>query len=147
LNKPKSTKAITTIPDKPEIYVRRFGDIHQKKYTIEQIDKFADDLYAWFEDDLNHYKICDWLVQPEIMLNKMRMLSFCKQSEYFNFIYNQIKLIQENRLVDYLVVSDKPTALIFMLKNIAKWRDNPEPEESDEKSKAVVNIDEPNKTV
>lgn len=127
---PKQTKEVIVTPKKTESYVGRFQHIFNKHYTIDEINRYADDLYEWFEIDIGHYKIMDWMLQPEIMLNKARLSDFCKRSEYFNFVYNQVKSIQEARLIDYLNVSDKPTALIFMLKNMSKWRDNPEPEDN-----------------
>ena len=92
-----------------------------KKYTSDEIERIADDMYVWFQDERNI-----WLSDFAIfrMISRQRISDFAVKNEYFAYVYDLCKQIQESKLVK-IGMSKKANAAmaIFSLKNVAGWRD------------------------
>lgn len=138
--KDKATKALTTPKKKEEIYVGRFEHIFNRQYTDNDIKKLADDLYEWF-DNPEHFKISEFLTQPDKMIARSTIIEFTKKNPYFARVYEQVKKLQEERLTNFMIASEKPTAWIFAMKNMAGWRDNPEQIQDDDGSDMSLSFD------
>ena len=128
-------------PIKKQPYEGKYKHIIGKVYTDEEILMLADMMYDWYQKDKSNYWFADFLTQPDIMLNRNRIKSFCAKSDYFNDMYQQCKMLQERRLSLLACTADKPVGWIFALKNVSGWRDNPEVADDDNRQSAKVIID------
>lgn len=109
--------------------VRKYGNQFKKEWTDEAIEQLADEMYDWFQDK-NNFWISDFAINQ--MVNRQRFSEFANKNEYFNFIYEQVKLIQESKLVKMGLSKTISSAMpIFALKNVAGWKDSVEVDNKD----------------
>lgn len=105
------------------IYIHTSG----KHWKIEEINYIADQMHKWF---LNPQNL--WFKDFAISLGVPHRLfkdKFCDESEYFKYIFELCKDIQESRLLHNGLKQSNPMS-IFALKNVSGWRDKQEIEHS-----------------
>jgi hypothetical protein len=99
---------------------RRWGNQFQRRYSVEEIERIAEEMIEWFKVPQNL-----WLKDFSIanMFSPQRISEF-EQNEYFAYCHAIAKQMQESKLVK-LGISRKvnPSMPIFALKNVAGWKD------------------------
>ena len=92
-----------------------------KKYTDPEIERIADEMLEWFKEDKNVW-LSDFAIQK--LISRQRFSCFAKKNEYFNYVYDICKAMQESKLVKIgMSKRANATMAIFALKNVAGWRD------------------------
>ena len=108
---------------------RRWGNQFSKAYTDEEIESIADEMLEWFKSEDKNKPKNLWLKDFAIhkMLGQQRISEFAKQNEYFRWIYNICKDMQESYLFKLGLSKGVSGAMpIFALKNVAGWKDKVE---------------------
>jgi virulence-associated protein VapD len=108
----------------PKIYARKWGNQFSKAYNDYEIEQIADEMFDWFQVEGNVW-LKDFAISK--MIGAQRISEFAAQNKYFSFIYSLCKEKQESVLFK-LGLSSKSSMPYFALKNVAKWRDNPQEE-------------------
>ncbi len=117
--KKDGTKGISV---KKTIKGRRFGNQFCETYTEKYLDKLGDALLDWFEQKGNVW-LKDFFIEQRIPYSKI--IEFKTKSEYFAYVYNVCKDLQESKLVKMgFNPKVKPTMPIFALKNVHGWKDS-----------------------
>lgn len=117
-----SEKAIKVRKPKAEkVYKRKWGNQFSKQYTVYEIEKVADEMMIFFQQEKNL-----WLKEFSIKkkFGNQRISEFAAQNDYFAYILGICKDMQESRLfrlgLNKQINGSMP---IFALKNVAGWRD------------------------
>lgn len=127
---------------------KKVGKYHNRlfhQWTDDELTDLADDLYEYFKTDCNYY-MGDFFNDEKRLISRQDISNFRKRHEYFDAMYRKCKEIQERKIWKLSIQSDKPTAWIFALKNVAGWRDNPETTDNDDNQQAEIVIDDPQNT-
>lgn len=103
-------------------YNKMFGNQFARKYYTNDIEQMADELWNWFQLNENVW-LKDFCIFK--MISHQRISEFAKQNEYFRFIYDLCKTLQESKLVK-LGLKERAVIPIFALKNICGWKDRQE---------------------
>jgi len=121
-------KTGTTKKNEPaEAYLVKYPHLLNDHYTIDQINAYADAALDYFRSNPNEILISRYFTINNVP--KRSYSRFSEKSEYFSFIWSIIKEEQKERLAGKLPERDNSTAgLIFIMKNVTDWRDQPETE-------------------
>ena len=103
-------------------YQRRWGNQFSKAYTDEEIERTADELLEWMELKTENLWYKDFCVEKR--MGNQRISEFAKKNEYFAWIMDMCKDIQESRMFK-LGTSKKtnPAMFIIGLKANHGWKD------------------------
>ena len=102
-------------------------------WTDDELTDLADELFEWFKEKSNYFML-DFFNDEKHLVSKQSVSNFCRRHDYFREIYAKCKEIQERRIHLLSIQSDKPTAWIFTLKNVAGWRDLPDTNNDDDEA-------------
>lgn len=107
------------------IYIAKLDHIKNKHWTVDEINVIADKMYEWFKLPKNKW-FKNFAIEYDVP-HRLFKEKFCKESEYFRYIFDLCKDIQESKLFE-LGINTRSSMPIFALKNVAKWRDKQEHE-------------------
>lgn len=109
------------------------------RYTKQEQNNIADEFLKWYkssEDNLFFTRFfADKLISYKMIHN------WKNSNEYFAYIYDLAIQIREQRLQERLISTTQPTGIIFLLKNLHGYRN--EPKERDESPQPVEIIMRP----
>ena len=109
-------------------YEAQFG----KQLTDDEIKDLADEFWEWINATEANYIFADFFIPRYIA--KIKRQRLMQRSEYFRNVIDAAREIQETKMYKLSLRSDKPTALIFALKNVCGWRDKAEDLPTDEQT-------------
>jgi len=113
-----------------------------KHWTPELIKALADDMLDWFRADESRIWLQDYF--NERLISRNSITRILGRDNYFAEIYTICKSIQESRLFHAGFRSEgNINQVIFALKNVSKWRN--EPKEEIEKEQPVEICMKPNR--
>lgn len=118
------------------IYIGKFEHIFNHIYTDNEIKALADEMFEWFKNSRNVW-LKDFAIQK--MITGQRISEFEDRSDYFKQVLSLCKSKQESILV-HIGLNEDSRFVRFALKNVAKWRDNPEEEKENKQFKIDVNF-------
>ena len=102
---------------------RKYNRQYKAKYSKRWIENCGDELIEWIGKDGNLY-IKKFLAEK--FLNTSKIKKFKKENEYFNFCYENVRDRQESKFIELGKDGKANTFIIFLLKNIAGFKDNPD---------------------
>jgi hypothetical protein len=95
-----------------------------KKYTTEYLNKLANDLMVFMENEKNYW-LKDFCIANKFPSQDLSR--FAKENKEFCEALKKAKDLQESKFVKMgLDKKNNPAFVIFALKNIANWRDKRE---------------------
>jgi len=116
---------------KAEAYVVKHPHLVNKTWTLDQINAHADLALDYFRDNKDEITISRYFTIN--LIPKRSYSEWSTRSEYFGHIWEILKAEQKERLANMLMSRDNSTAgIIFAMKNVSGWRDNPETADDDE---------------
>jgi len=107
------------------IYIAKLDHVKNRKWTVNEINAVADSMLVWFKQRKNYW-FKNFAIEMDIPYRLFRE-KFYKESEYFAYIFDLCKDIQESKLFE-LGIGTRSSMPIFALKNVSKWRDKQEHE-------------------
>jgi hypothetical protein len=107
------------------IYIAKLDHVKNRKWTLNEINAVADSMLIWFKQKKNYW-FKNFAIEMDIPYRLFRE-KFYKESEYFAYIFDLCKDIQESKLFE-LGIGTRSSMPIFALKNVSKWRDKQEHE-------------------
>lgn len=105
------------------IYIANYEHVKSKVWTVNEINLIADKMYEWFKKPKNYW-FKNFAIEIDIPYRLFNE-KFRKESNYFAYIHDLCKDIQEAKLFD-LGIHTRSSMPIFALKNVSKWRDKQE---------------------
>ena len=124
----KQEEAVTSEKNKLGKYEAQFG----KQFTDAETKELADEFWEWINATEANYIFADFFIPR--FITKMKRMRLMQRSEYFRNVIDAAREIQETKMYKLSLRSDKPTALIFALKNVCGWRDKAEDLPTDEQT-------------
>ena len=123
--------AKSALPKKPEskaeAYVVKHPHLLNKTWTIDQINAHADLALDFFLSNKNEILLSRYFTIN--LIPKRSYTEWSNRSEYFASIWEILKEEQKERLAGKLMDRENSTAgVIFALKNVSEWRDQPQVE-------------------
>ena len=103
-------------------YIGKYEHLFNKRWTDDEIKALADDLLQWMELKTENLWYKDFCVEKR--MGNQRISEFAKKNEYFAWIMDMCKDIQESRMFK-LGTSKKtnPAMFIIGLKANHGWKD------------------------
>ena len=103
-------------------YIGKYEHLFNKRWTDDEIKALADDLLQWMELKTENLWYKDFCVEKR--MGNQRISEFAKKNEYFAWIMDMCKDIQESRMFK-LGTSKKtnPAMFILGLKSNHGWKD------------------------
>jgi len=102
-----------------------YNHIAGKVWQPGEINYIADQMHKWFLVP-KHLWFKDFAISLGVP-HRLFKEKFCKESEYFRYIFEMCHDIQESKLFS-AGISTRSSMPIFALKNVSKWRDKQEVE-------------------
>lgn len=95
-----------------------------RRYSQEDIDRFADELLVWMKDD-SHFWFKDFCLEKEI--DPDLMAEWAKENEKFQRVYKLAKGLQESRIFKGSMIGDLNCGMSkFALMNNHGWAEKQE---------------------
>ena len=116
-----ANKKATPIRTGEDVYVGKYEHVFNKRWTTNEIKALADELLEWMEKEPKNLWFNDFFIEKRI--SRSRAIEFTKD-EYFAYIYDLCKGIQESRM--FKAGTSKtvnPAMFIIGLKNNHGWTD------------------------
>ena len=114
-----------------ESYAVKYPHLLNQHWTVDQINAHADACLEYFRRDKNEITISRYFTVNNIPARSYAR--FGEKSEYFAMVWEILKAEQKERLANKLICRDNSTAgIIFAMKNVSGWRDNPDVADDDE---------------
>lgn len=107
------------------IYIAKLEHVRKKEWTVNEINAVADKMLEWFKTPKNIW-LKNFAIEMDIP-SRLFKEKFYKESEYFAYIFDLCKDIQESKLFE-LGIHTRSSMPIFALKNVSRWRDKQEHE-------------------
>ena len=118
---PKKTES------KAEAYVVKHPHLLNKTWTLDQINAHADLALDFFLSNPKEILLSRYFTVN--LIPKRSYTEWTNRSEYFASIWEILKEEQKERLAGKLMDRENSTAgIIFALKNVSEWRDQPQVE-------------------
>lgn len=102
---------------RPEVYKRKWGNQYSLKYTKTEIEKLADRMVDFFNQDKNAFYFTDFTSSE--MINRQRIYEFVKTNDYFRYCYEMVKGIIISRFIKFGIGGKNAVFPMFGLTNIA----------------------------
>lgn len=127
------------------VCVGRYSHVIGKKWEDHELTALADEFLEWMEADESRCWFRKFFSQKRIGHNTVKRLR--DRHEYLSEIYDLVKDIQEDRLVERgLNAKGNAVFTIMALKNCSGWRSEPAPQEDDTDFYLDVDFESFNKT-
>ena len=112
---------------KAEAYVVKHPHLLNKTWTLDQINAHADLALDFFLSNPKEILLSRYFTVN--LIPKRSYTEWSNRSEYFASIWEILKEEQKERLANKLMDRENSTAgIIFALKNVSEWRDQPQVE-------------------
>jgi hypothetical protein len=109
-------------------YIGKYEHLFNKKWEDNEIKALADELLVWMEKENKNLWFNDFFIEKRI--SRQRTQEFLN-NEYFAYIYDLCKGIQESRMFKAgTSKATNPAMFIIGLKNNHGWKDRTEVEHS-----------------
>jgi len=110
---------------KPEAYISKYPHIRFTSWDVGQIDAHADACLDWFANNPTEIQFTKYFTRE--LIPKSTYHAWFDKSEYFAKVYEILKALQQERLIDKLPSKDYSTAGVWIImKNVSDWRDQPQ---------------------
>jgi len=96
------------------------------RYTVQDQNDIADEFLNWYVSSNQNLFFKIFFAQKLISFSNIH--DWKKSNPYFNYCYELAKMIQEERLQERLLTTTSPTGIIFLLKNLHGYRNEPKDE-------------------
>jgi hypothetical protein len=119
------------------IHIGKYEKEVLKHWTPELIKALADDMLDWFRADSSRIWLQDYFNDRLISRNSITRI--LNRDSYFAEIYTICKSIQESRLFHAgFRAEGNINQVIFALKNVSKWRNEPKEDPDKEQPVEIV---------
>jgi hypothetical protein len=108
---------------------RYIQEIKWKHRTPQEQNNLADEFLEWYVSSDSNLFFTVFFAARFITEKVVR--NWRRTNEYFAYCMDLAEMIREQRLQERLITSSSPTGLIFLLKNLHGYRNDPEPADTD----------------
>lgn len=129
-NNSKPSKKRSIIPTGKHIDASR-----PNRHTIQEQNDIADEFLKWYTSKEEPLFFTSFFSTR--MISYRVIHNWKKSNEYFAYIYDLATQIREQRLQEKLMSTSQPTGIIFLLKNLHGYRNEPKEEPDDRTPEAV----------
>lgn len=129
-NKSKVNKKRSIIPTGKYLEASK-----SNRYSTQDQNDIADEFLKWYTSKEEPLFFTSFFSTR--MISYRVIHNWKKANEYFAYIYDLATQIREQRLQEKLMSTSQPTGIIFLLKNLHGYRNEPKEEPDDRTPEAV----------
>jgi len=131
LAKIAKTKQLTspkgnTLKKRHLIPTGKYLEASKGRHTVQDQNNIADEFIKYYAEDNQNLFFTTFFASR--MISFKMIFNWKRSNPYFAYIYELAEMIREERLSQLLITTSAPTGVIFLLKNLHGYRNDPLPE-------------------